>query len=143
MAQINTLSLGDVNLTCGPSPCGFLDLLWSGDDCNIWQQCAAAYNAQSPAQPGQPPSPVPCVVGGLDEYGNTIVSCGDTGQPGQTNLPCLRGAGPLQPGQEFCYVPPGDTGGGAGTPAAAHAPVPAWVLPAIGGLALLMLLKKR
>lgn len=80
--------MGDVATACGPNPCGFLDSLFPSAACAAWQTCAAVQNA--PVATGGP-----CIVGGLDANGNTIVSCG--GAP-----PCLTGAGPLQPGQDYC-----------------------------------------
>jgi hypothetical protein len=78
-------SIGDVASACGPSPCGFMDNIFPTAACDTWKACAAN---QAPVLTG------PCVVGGLDANGNTIVSCG--------GVPCLMGTGPLQPGQEYC-----------------------------------------
>lgn len=84
-------SIGDVASNCGPNPCGMLEgsfggLFATSPECETWRACSAV---QSPMTAG------PCIVGGLDENGNTIVSCG--GAP-----PCLTGPGPLQAGQTYC-----------------------------------------
>jgi hypothetical protein len=72
---------------CGADPCGFMDALFPSAACSTWQTCAAVAN--------QTPAPVPsgCVVGGLDAFGNTIVSCGgydavETPYPVVTSAPC-------------------------------------------------------
>lgn len=104
-------SIGDVTTTCGANPCGFTDFFVQSADCSTWQQCAAAYN--TPAL--QPPVDTPCVAGGLDANGNTIVSCGAPA--------CLTGPGPLQPGQSYCA---GVLGQGAANPPTVGAPQ--WLL---------------
>jgi len=116
-------SIGDVASSCGPNPCGVFNFL--GSECATWQTCAAAANQTSAPLGGGP-----CVVGGLDENGNTIVSCG--GAP-----PCLTGPGPLQPGQDYC---PGVLGQGSADQNANNpVGVPQWLLLAgvVFGLALI------
>jgi hypothetical protein len=70
--RLGAVGIGDLNLTCGANPCGFLDFFSPSSDCGTWQQCAAAYNA------GAPTAEPPCIPGGIDANGNTIVSCGGT-----------------------------------------------------------------
>jgi hypothetical protein len=66
---LGALNLGDVNTTCGVSPCGLMDFFSPSADCVTWRDCAAFID--TPASPA-------CVPGGLDANGNTIVSCGGT-----------------------------------------------------------------
>lgn len=62
--------VGDLNTACGPNPCGLWDSLFPSAACNTWQVCAGVANQS------QPPASQGCIVGGVDAYGDTIVSCG-------------------------------------------------------------------
>lgn len=116
------LGIGDVASSCGPSPCTWQEALYPGAACQVWNACAAA---QAPTVT-IPPVSVPCIVGGLDENGNTIVSCG--------SVPCLTGPGPLQPGQEYCS---GVLGQGSATDqTASSVGIPQWAL--LGGIVFLV-----
>lgn len=85
---MNIVTLGDVASNCGPNPCGIWDYISPSPECDTWQMCAAQQNAGVPQSTG-------CVVGGLDDNGDTIVNC-----PSAPS--CLMGSGPLQSGQAYC-----------------------------------------
>lgn len=121
-------SIGDVASSCGPSPCTWQESLFPGAACQVWNACAAAQT------PGAPVVGAPCVVGGLDANGNTIVSCGQTGfDPTESPYPVVTSAPCAGMTPEQCAAVSGPSAVG----------VPQWALLAGVVFALAMIAGRR